>query len=93
MTQQKMLQLVKVVNIVPEEQYIKVTYELKTWKTSNNLEISPEISYGIVYLSVLYKPGMRAEIGKRTVEQYLESGGDPAATFWFVVTDIAVPQE
>lgn len=93
MTQQKKLRLVKVLKVEPEEQYMKITYELKTWNESNNLEINPEISYGVVYLNIRYEPGVRKEIGKRTVGQYLEQGGDPAAVFRFAVTDIAVPQE
>ena len=93
MTQDKKLRLVKLVSIVPEEQYIRVTYELKTWEHSNNLENNPEISYGVVYLNVVYEPGMRKEIGQRSIEHYLENGGDPAAVFKFAVTDIAIPQE
>ena len=93
LTTERKLRLVKLVNIIPEEQYFNVVYELKTWNQSNNLEISPEISYDAIYLNIRYEPGMRTSIGKKSVEQWLEQGKDPATAFRFMVMDIAIPQE
>ena len=64
-------------------------YELKTWQTPNNFASTPIISRGILYLGIHYAPGMRDKMGKKSVEEYLESGGDPAAVFQFIVIDVA----
>lgn len=64
-------------------------YELKTWQTPNNFAIKPVVNRGILYLGINYAPGMRDKIGKKSVEDYLESGGDLAAVFKFIVIDVA----
>lgn len=64
-------------------------YELKTWQTPNNFAIKPVVNRGILYLGINYAPGMRDKIGKKSIEDYLESGGDPAAVFKFIVIDVA----
>lgn len=69
--------------------YWIVEYELKTWQTPNNFATSPVVSRGIVYLGINYVPGMRDKMGKQSVEDYLENGGDPAAVFKFIVIDVA----
>ena len=67
-------------------------YELKTWQTPNNFAIKPVVNRGILYLGINYAPGMRDKMGKKSVEDYLESGGDPAAVFKFIVIDVASHQ-
>ncbi len=94
MTADKKLRMVRIVEIVPEDQYQKVTYELKTWNTPNDLGSLPEISYGTIYLQIFYLPGMRQEMvmANKTITEYLEDGGDPAAVFRFGIMDMAIPQ-
>ena len=90
----KVLRTVHVVDIVPEGDYHKVEYELKTWTRPNDMSALPEITYGTVYLKVYYKPGIRQEMVRtgQTVTEYLEDGGDPAAVFRFGIEDMAIPQ-
>lgn len=76
----------------PGEKYWTVTYELKTWTTPNNFSVAPDISRGILYLDIAYEPGMRKSVGKTSLEEYLESGNDPAAVFRFGVYDIATQE-
>ncbi len=73
----------------PNEKYWEIVYELKTWSKSNNFSVLPTTDRGILYLDIFYQPGMRAMVGKKTIEQYLESGGDPAVVFRFGVLDVA----
>lgn len=70
-------------------EYWRITYELKTWHKPNNFSVIPETTRGVLYMALNYAPGMREVIGNRTVEEYLESGGDPAAVFKFIVIDVA----
>ena len=49
----------------------------------------PDIERGTMYLGINYAPGMRDIMNKTSVEDYLESGGDPAAVFKFIVIDVA----
>ena len=72
--------------------YWIVDYELHTWRTPNDFALAPETARGTVYLGINYAPGMRDKMGKKSVEDYLESGGDPAAVFKFIVIDVASHQ-
>ena len=94
MAMNKVLRTVHVIDIVPEGDYHKVEYELKTWNKPNDMNALPEITYGTVYLKVYYKPGIRQEMVRtgQTVTEYLENGGDPAAVFRFGIEDMAIPQ-
>ncbi len=76
----------------PGEKYWTVTYELKTWHTPNDFSVAPDVSRGILYLDIAYEPGMRQSVGKASLEEYLESGKDPAVAFRFGVYDIATQE-
>ena len=71
------------------DKYWIAEYELKTWQTPNDFATTPVVNRGILYLGINYAPGMRDKMGKKSVEDYLESGGDPAAVFKFIVIDVA----
>ena len=85
------LRTVSLVSLIQDtnNKYWIAEYELKTWQTPNNFAIKPVINRGILYLGINYAPGMRDKMGKKSVEDYLESGGDPAAVFKFIVIDVA----
>ena len=68
--------------------YWEIKYELKTWPKSNNFSVLPTVTNGILYMDILYEPGMRTQINQKGIDQYLESGGDPAAAFRFKVLDV-----
>jgi len=94
MVTDKKLRMVRIVQIDTEDQYKKVTYELKTWNKPNDMNTLPELSYGTVYLKVFYMPGLRKEmvLARKTVTEYLEDGGNPAAVFKFGILDMVIPQ-
>ncbi len=85
------LRTVSLVSVSPDAsaRYWVVEYELKTWTSPNDFAVMPETTRGTIYLGINYAPGMRDKMGKRSVEDYLESGGDPAAVFKFIVIDVA----
>ena len=85
------LRTVSLVSLTQDKhnEYWIVEYELKTWRTPNNFATGPVVNRGILYLGIKYAPGMRDKMGKKSVEDYLESGGDPAAVFRFIVIDVA----
>ena len=85
------LRTVSLISVTPDtnNKYWIVNYELRTWRAPNNFASAPDITRGTIYLGINYAPGMRDTVGKQSVEDYLESGGDPAAVFKFVVIDVA----
>ena len=85
------LRTVSLISVAPDinNKYWIVNYELRTWRAPNNFASAPDITRGTIYLGINYAPGMRDTVGKQSVEDYLESGGDPAAVFKFVVIDVA----
>lgn len=89
LAQQRALRTVSVDMITPQEnsEYQIVQYELKTWKQPNNMAEEPEITRDVIYLKIAYKPGMWPERQGKTIDKYLEDGGDPAAVFLFGVED------
>ena len=90
MAKARMLRTVSVVSITPaSDKYLRVEYELRTWRTPNNFSESPEITRDVMFMDVAYKSGMRDMVGNMTTDEYLESGGDPAAVFYFGIRDIA----
>ena len=91
LAQSHALRTVSLVSVRPDadNNYWIVEYELKTWRTPNNFAIVPDIERGTMYLGINYAPGMRDIMNKTSVEDYLESGGDPAAVFKFIVIDVA----
>lgn len=91
MAQNKALRTVSLLTLTQDvnKQYWIAEYELKTWLKPNNFAASPDVSRGTLYLGVIYEPGIRDEVRGSSVQEYLESGGDPAAAFKFVVIDVA----
>ena len=85
------LRTVSLISVAPDinNKYWIVNYELRTWRAPNNFASAPDVTRGTIYLGINYAPGMRDTVGKQSVEDYLESGGDPAAVFKFVVIDVA----
>lgn len=85
------LRTVSLISVTPDtnNKYWIVNYELRTWRAPNNFASAPDVTRGTIYLGINYAPGMRDTVGKQSVEDYLESGGDPAAVFKFVVIDVA----
>lgn len=85
------LRTVSLVSVAPDtnNKYWIVNYELRTWHVPNNFASAPDITRGTMYLGITYAPGMRDTVGKQSVEEYLESGGDPASVFKFIVIDVA----
>ncbi len=73
-----------------QSDYWIVEYELKTWLHPNDLGAAPVVTRGRMFLNIQYKPGIRKDMGKRTIGEYLESGDDPAAVFRFRVDDVVV---
>ncbi len=90
MAKQRMLRTVSVISITPaSDKYLRVEYELHTWRTPNDFSTPPEVTHDTLFMDVAYKSGMRDMVGNMTVEEYLETGGDPAAVFYFGIRDIA----
>lgn len=95
MAEDKMLRLVRVISVdleTSDGNYWRVEYETITWPVPNDLSVVPEIENGIVYLNIDYEPGLRKSVtlGGQAIEKYLESGGDPAGAFKFLVTDVII---
>lgn len=95
MAEDKMLRLVRVNSVDLETvdgNYWRVEYETTTWPVPNNLSVVPAVDNGIVYLKIDYEPGLRKSVtlGGQAIEKYLESGGDPAGAFKFLVTDVII---
>lgn len=90
MAKARMLRTVSVVNITPaSDKYVRVEYELRTWQTPNDFSVPPVVTNDVLFLDVSYKSGMRDTVGNMTTNEYLESGGDPAAVFYFGIRDVA----
>lgn len=91
LAKKRALRTVSLISVAPDinNKYWIVNYELRTWRAPNNFASAPDVTRGTIYLGINYAPGMRDTVGKQSVEDYLESGGDPAAVFKFVVIDVA----
>ena len=91
LAKKRALRTVSLISVAPDtnNKYWIVNYELRTWRAPNNFASAPDVTRGTIYLGINYAPGMRDKVGKQSVEDYLESGGDPAAVFKFVVIDVA----
>ncbi len=89
----KAMRLVRIIGAAhkptPDSVYWTVNYELRTWRTPNDLTAIPEISRGTMYLDLVYEPGIRESIEKIGIHKYLDDGGDPASLFKFRVNEIA----
>lgn len=92
MIEARQMRTVSLVDVIPADEFLRVNYQLKTWLRPNDMESEPEISYGTIYMNMVYEPGMREEIRGMTKEEWLESGMDPAAVFRFIVYDVTIPE-
>jgi len=70
--------------------YWIVPYRLLTWPAPNDFSASPIVTRGHIFLNIYDKPGVRPDMGKLSIGEYLERGYDPAAVFKFRVTDVVV---
>jgi hypothetical protein len=77
----------------PDSDYWDVAYELKTWENSNNMDLQPTITNGIMHIR-LY-PEFRRELletrpdgSEFDIAKYLENGGDPSVIFKFRVAEV-----
>ena len=95
LAQQRSLRTVSVLDITPQanSEYQIVQYETKTWYVPNNMAADPEIKRDVIYLKIAYKPGMWEQVRGKSIEEYLEDGGDPAAVFLFGVEDFVTMDE
>lgn len=69
--------------------YWTVFYELRTWTQSNNMNATPDVSRGVMYINVTYENGIRDSIQKMGVHKFLDNGGNPAVLFKFRVNAVA----
>ncbi|MBD5389023.1 hypothetical protein HDR63_02090 [bacterium] len=71
--------------------YWTVVYELKTWRTPNDMAATPTVTRGVIYLRVAFVKELRDQMHGEPfdVRSYLMGGGDPAAIFKFQVAEVA----
>lgn len=100
MSADKMLRLVRVTSIDKETvdgNYWRIGYETTTWTKPNDLSVVPQTYNGILYMNIIYEPGMRSKMvygsSEESIGRYLEQHGDPAAVFKFGVTDVIMPKQ
>lgn len=91
LAQDRVLRTVSVASITPptNSAYWTIVYKMETWGQPNNFYVAPTVTYGNIYLNIRFEPGMRDDVRGKPVEEFLEQGGDPAATFKFMVLDVA----
>ena len=96
MAENKMLRLVTLIGVTKDSEdsnYLRVEYELKTWEQPNDFSVVPTITRGVVYMHITFSPHLReSKIRGKTIEEYLENGGDPVAVFQFGVYNITDEQ-
>ncbi len=77
--------------ILPQNSdYWDVSYELKTWDESNNMNLTPSTKDGILHIKISFEKGIRDKRSGQNfdVQKYLKDGGDPAAVFKFRVEEV-----
>ena len=85
---EKAMRTARVINIIPRpgvSDYWTIDYELHTWMRPNDFSVAPVVERGRLYMSLRYKNGLKTS---DQIGHYLETGGDPAALFKFLVTDV-----
>lgn len=85
---EKAMRTARVINIIPRpgvSDYWTIDYELHTWMRPNDFSVAPVVERGRLYMSLRYKNGLKTS---DQIGHYLENGGDPAALFKFLVTDV-----
>lgn len=95
MAQAGILRTVSLVNTSPEPgstEYWRVEYKIKTWTHPNDLSAEPDVEYGTLYMNIVFEPKMREQIQNKSIEAYLESGGDPAVAFRFGILDLTTQE-
>lgn len=89
LSKQGVLRLVKLIKAEPDnDKYWYVKYQLTTWRQPNNLSEVPQVTEGIMYMSLLFEPRLKDDTQSMSAERYLELGNDPAGVFYFYVGDI-----
>lgn len=68
--------------------YWQVDYELRTWRTPNDLTVAPDVTRGTMFMKIRYESGLRNSILEYGIHKFLDNGGDPATLFKFQVTAI-----
>lgn len=80
-----------------DSDYWIVPYMLKTWENTNDMAATPEITRGMLQMSISFEPGIRETLNGTTLNlgKYLqcsynrfEVGCDPAIIFRFRVDDL-----
>ncbi|MBN1324797.1 MAG: hypothetical protein JW974_01095 [Alphaproteobacteria bacterium] len=76
--------------ILKKGDYWEVYYELKTWHETNNMNLTPDVKNGIMYIKISFEKGIRDKRagGSFDIQKFLENGGDPAAVFKFRVDEV-----
>ena len=71
-------------------EFFEVYFELKTWEESNNLLYKPKIEQGHFLMKIAFEKGFREMRGNKkfNVNEYLDSGGNPASVFKFQVREL-----
>lgn len=95
LAQAGVLRTASLVEIIPEPgsaEYWRVEYEIKTWNRPNDLSAKPVVERGKLYMNIVFEPKMREQIQNKSIEGYLESGGDPAAVFRFGILDLTTQE-
>lgn len=72
--------------INPDSDYYRVEYELKTWYKSNDMDTSPEVSRGHMYIHLVEGPNGIRPI--ENLEWAFDKGANPAFLFTFWVDDV-----
>lgn len=70
--------------------YWVVPYRMTTWTAPNDFSVAPVSTNGLIFLDIIYEPGMRSDMGNASVGEFLERGGDPAYIFKFLVNDVVL---
>lgn len=80
-----------------DSDYWIVPYVLYTWNSSNNMNVMPTVTRGVLHMDVAYEPGVRTmlngstfDIGKYLQRGYnrFDSGFEPAVIFKFRVNQL-----
>ena len=81
------MRMVEVTNIAESESgHLVIEYLLKTWPNSNDVMALPEITRGVLYLSIKKQP-IRVKQSQEALDR-LQRGVDPVSAFTFEVEDV-----
>lgn len=72
------------------KRYLRVPFTLTTWEHANDFSVAPTITNGIMYMEIRYAYKVYEMIKGKSLQDYLETGGDPASIFDFRVRDVVI---